>query len=608
MELKSNTTLQKGKYRIVSYIASGGFGNTYEALHTGLDKRVAIKEFFVKDFCNRNERTGKVTVGTQSKSALVDKLKRKFLDEAKAISSLSHSGIVRVFDVFEENGTAYYVMDYIDGQSLSNIVAKEGTLSEERALGYIRQVCEAVAYIHSKNRLHLDIKPSNIMVDANDHPILIDFGASKQYDEENGENTSTLMGKTPGYAPLEQMGNNVVDFTPTTDIYALGATLYKLITGNTPTVSNMRVADGELLSFPDYVSRNTQKAISFAMALRRNDRPLTVKDWLQILGGKRQIGHDIIDETKSDKATASKDDSTVFYGDKKVSPFNFLEYEQYITEEIASGRDTDSLIAYLVYKGAKENEAREFVMNLAAVTPIQENDEEGFKAKIKDWVSDFKSIAIVFAVMFIGGGFRYFFGGSSSSVPSNESVSDTVTVAKDVEDSKDELNGHKFVDLGLSVKWATCNLGADHPLKYGDTYQWGAVNNYNAKEDGVTDIKHSKYDIATNLWGTGWRLPTKAEFEELMNNTHGYLYEQDGVAGIQFEAEEHDQSLFLPFAGYRGDSLDTLLEQNIMGNYWVSDYDSDMDQSWFVRITQKGYKIDLALPLYLFSVRAVTDK
>ena len=164
MHLQNNTLLQGGKYRIERFIASGGFGCTYEAYHTLLDERVALKEFFVSDFCNRDERTGQVSVGTQSKVALYGKLKKKFIDEARALYMMKHAGILCVLDVFEENGTAYYAMEYIDGQSLSDVVKKRGKLPEAEAVGYIRQVAEALKYVHSLNRLHLDIKPGNIML------------------------------------------------------------------------------------------------------------------------------------------------------------------------------------------------------------------------------------------------------------------------------------------------------------------------------------------------------------------------------------------------------------------------------------------------------------
>ena len=267
MHLPDNTLLHGGMYRIIRFISSGGFGCTYEAEHIKLKKCVAVKEFFVKDFCNRDERTAHVTVGTTGKKALVEKLRRKFIDEAIALSKLHHPGIVSVSDVFEENGTAYYVMDYIEGRSLSEIVKTAGPLSEKRAVRYISRVGEALKYVHDNNRLHLDIKPGNIMIDGNDNPILIDFGTSKQYDEENGENTSTLIGMTPGYAPPEQMSKDVTTFLPSTDIYALGATLYKLLTGDTPPDSMKRAGGEDVIPLPPTVSRSVRTAVDAAMRM-----------------------------------------------------------------------------------------------------------------------------------------------------------------------------------------------------------------------------------------------------------------------------------------------------------------------------------------------------
>ena len=311
MYLSDGTLLQGGKYKIVRFISSGGFGCTYEAEHILLKKRVAIKEFFVKDFCNRDETTSQISVGITSKTALVNKLKSKFIAEAQSLCSLEHPNIVHVFDVFEENGTAYYVMDYIDGLSLNDMVKKDGPMSEQKAVGYIMQVADALKYVHSQNRLHLDIKPGNIMVDENDKAILIDFGASKQYDEEGGENTSTLLGKTPGYAPLEQMGNDVVKFLPSTDIYALGATLYKLLTGNTPPSASL-LASGETLdAMPSFISEGTRNAIIQSMQTNKMKRPQSIGEFEKLLSG------DIDESTQIDSEDA---DERTFFEEEPAKP------------------------------------------------------------------------------------------------------------------------------------------------------------------------------------------------------------------------------------------------------------------------------------------------
>ena len=328
MQLKEGTLLQSGKYRIVRFINSGGFGCTYEALHTVFDEKVAIKEFFVKDFCNRDEDTFRVTVGTHSKKALVEKLKGKFIEEAKSIRKLHHNGIVKVSDVFEENGTAYYVMDYIEGRSLKEVVEAEGKLSETEALRYIRQVSDTLKYVHSKNMLHLDIKPGNIMIDKYDTAILIDFGTSKQYDEVDGENTSTLLGKTPGYAPLEQYKQGGVSkFTPVTDIYAIGATLYKLVTGITPPEADEIYENGISFTEDMHLSESMKGAVAFAMQPRRKDRPQSIEEFLNAFdksAGSPKYGPS--DDSSNIKKTSTSNEETVIETSERKNEINGHEY------------------------------------------------------------------------------------------------------------------------------------------------------------------------------------------------------------------------------------------------------------------------------------------
>lgn len=275
MHLSDNTQLQGGKYRILRFIAQGGFGITYEGLHVLMGHRVAIKEFFVGNFCQR-DNDGNVT-STQVSAPLVDKLRGKFIAEARTLHQLSHPGIVKVHDVFEENGTAYYVMDFIDGESLDSVIKRHnGKLPEDVVRKYLGDVADALSYLHQRNRLHLDIKPANIMIDhATGQAKLIDFGVSKQYDEENGQNTSTLVGKTPGYAPIEQLNSEVQKFSPATDIYALGATLYKALSGVVPPSPSEILEEG-LPPLPSDVSPEMQRIIKKAMEVKRSDRYATI--------------------------------------------------------------------------------------------------------------------------------------------------------------------------------------------------------------------------------------------------------------------------------------------------------------------------------------------
>ena len=235
MTLQQDYTLQDGNYRILKVLGQGGFGITYLAIQVRLDRKVAIKEFFMKDFCERNETTRQVTLGTAGSRETVNSCRKKFLKEAKHIAKLDHPNIIRIIDVFDENSTSYYVMEYIEGGSLSNKLGTTG-LSMSDATRYILQVAEALKYIHKQNIAHLDIKPSNIMLNGNDEIVLIDFGVSKQYDFSTGGQTSVSpVGCSSGYAPLEQYDpNGVKDFSPQIDIYSLGATYFKLLTGITP--------------------------------------------------------------------------------------------------------------------------------------------------------------------------------------------------------------------------------------------------------------------------------------------------------------------------------------------------------------------------------------
>ena len=283
--LPVGSTLMQGKYRIVAVLGQGGFGITYKGEHTMLGTTVAIKEFFMKGACERDENSTHVTT-SQSNSELASRFRTKFLKEAKTLAALKHPNIIRVFDVFEDNGTAYYVMDYIEGNNLSDIVEGKGRLSESLALKYIRQVANALDYLHQKKLLHLDVKPANILLDKNTgNAILIDFGVSKQYDQDGQQTSTTPPAISKGYSPVEQyaQGSNVKTFSPATDIYSLAATLYKLVTGNTPPESNLLLNEDEQLPpYPSNVSETTRNAIAECLQTRKK-RPQSISEFLQLL-------------------------------------------------------------------------------------------------------------------------------------------------------------------------------------------------------------------------------------------------------------------------------------------------------------------------------------
>ena len=266
--LSAGTTLQHGKYRIISTLGQGGFGITYLAENTMLEGKVAIKEFFYKEYCDRDADTRHVTVPTSGNRDVVDRFKQKFVKEARTIFKLPHPNIVRILDVFEENGTAYYVMDYIEGESLSEMVARRGYIPEAEALAYICDVAQALTYIHSKKVNHLDVKPGNMIRRRNDGKVLlIDFGVAKQYDAASLKGTTTTpVCISAGYSPAEQYRKNgVQSFSPQSDVYALAATLYKLLTGVTPPEA-MDVQD-EGLPVDELMAKQVSQHVRLAIAL-----------------------------------------------------------------------------------------------------------------------------------------------------------------------------------------------------------------------------------------------------------------------------------------------------------------------------------------------------
>ena len=277
--LPVGTLLNSGNYRIEKHLASGGFGNTYVATHIGLDERVAIKELFLKGICNRSDADGSITITIAENRRLYDSQLAKFKKEALRLRKLNNRHIVRVLNYFEENGTAYYVMDFLKGESLSARMKRtHRPLTEQEVLHFLPQVLDALAESHAANIWHLDLKPGNIMVNDKGEAVLIDFGASKQVSntDTEGATTSTANCYTPGYAPSELTEGAIEKFGPHTDMYSLGATIYALLTHLSPPSPSVVMEDG----LPPYavpVSDAMQRLVKWMMQYARNARPQNVE-------------------------------------------------------------------------------------------------------------------------------------------------------------------------------------------------------------------------------------------------------------------------------------------------------------------------------------------
>ncbi|MBR6197503.1 MAG: protein kinase [Bacteroidaceae bacterium] len=695
--LQTNTTLQGGKYKIEKTLGQGSFGITYLATHTTLDKKVAIKEFFMKELNSRDE-DGSITGMTDG--SLSANYGQKFKKEAVNLSRLEHPNIVRVTDSFDENGTYYYVMDYIEGENLNDYL-KHNSLSHEDAVSIIKDVASALMYMHDKKHmLHLDLKPSNIMRRSSDgHIFLIDFGLSKHYSNDGQPETSTTIGLgTPGYAPIEQSNQNKGgEFRPTIDVYALGATLFKLLTGETPPPASDIVSDDELVEMKLRANGITGSIVDIvvnAMLPNVRKRTQTVKAFVDSLslvanGNSVSASTQTVNNNEETLVATSpssrvNNEETVVMGSGVSNHQNFDEasytidakYRIYLTStrNSAGNGDCDAMLAlgmmYLRGDGLSQDFTRAYCLfqDMKRKGDARGDkligDWERLKAKYqKDYVvpSSVNSpkvnttppqkangdsgtigrawilivVVIVFTCLYFA---IYNLRTSSSSLNYDDCDSvevETVTAAtqntsnnnNNVSQQKSgvkiakssigpkcsgTINGHDYVDLGLSVKWATMNIGATSVTGYGKHYAWGeikaksrydwstykwSVNGSNSSfckytDEGAKKTLDLEDDAVKQNWGGAWRMPTHEEQDELVHKCYWVWtssYDGSGVAGyIVYAAKSSsdkghvvyngntpsseyslsDFHLFLPAAGFCDGS--SLYRAGVSGFYWSS--------------------------------------
>ena len=283
--LPKNTRLQTDKYAIGEVLGQGGFGITYKGGDLSLRRYVAIKEFFPQGCARHN---GKVQPAGNISEADYAGVKAKFIEEARTLARFSDPGIVRVFGVFEENNTAYMVMEFLEGSTLSKRIAEVNTLDEAEAVGIAEKVGGALKVVHEAGIIHRDLKPDNICLTKDGRVVLIDFGTARAFASGKTVKQTTML--TPGYAPLEQYGQQA-RFGAYTDIYALAATLYHGVTGQVPPQATDRAAGVDLRAPRELnpkISPAFSKALVWAMSVKAADRPQTVDAFVQALKTKLQ--------------------------------------------------------------------------------------------------------------------------------------------------------------------------------------------------------------------------------------------------------------------------------------------------------------------------------
>jgi serine/threonine protein kinase len=535
-------------YTIKSVLGQGSFGITYLAstkmmVHGPLgdietEAKVAIKEFYMQGL---NSRCSDRSVGGSSGSSLVTNYRKEFRREAEKLSKMHHENIVKVLDVFDANGTTYYVMQHIEGMSLDEYIISHGHFAEKEASEYLATIARALGYMHSQKMLHLDLKPKNIMRQNDGKLFLMGFGLSKHYDSNGEPESSISVGLgTPGYAPLEQ--DDIDDsktIAATLDIYALGATYYKMLTGQTPP-NALNVLNDQGKKLKETLAGSSDKAIPLALRMMsplKGSRPQNVEGVLALLE------RDVIKGGENKRIGKQED------GKKEVDEMhrNLLEV----------GKGAEDRTQLTKTERNRKTEAEHFwkteterIMKIEEERKKKEEDErkaaEEQKRKRKRLILLIGSCVALLAII---GGVICYVVSSKDNQPVKRASGEKIRANSSVPVA---------VDLGLSVKWASCNVGASKPEEYGGYYGWadptGTKTSTNDDEypsaNPPSEISGTEYDIARAKWGGSWRLPTKAEQQELIDSCTWTWTTYNGVKGMKVTGH-NGNSIFLPVAGYR---------------------------------------------------------
>ena len=537
MQLQPNILLQGGKYRIKKVLGQGGFGITYLGIQESLNRKVAIKEFFMKEYCGRNEVTSQITLGTEGSHELVERFRQKFIKEAQIIAGLNNAHIISIYDIFEENGTAYYVMEYVGCGSLKDKIENYGAIHDSEALLYIRQIADALKYLHDRKIMHLDIKPSNILLRDTNEVVLIDFGISKRYDGTGEQTSSTPIGISKGFAPLEQYKQGgVKTFSPATDIYSLGATLFYLLTGNQPPEASDVNEEG-LPTLSNSISKCVVNIITKSMLSRRKERPQSIEEFLLLL----EIG-----DTSFSTYKEKSDETTIINSEQSI-----LLQESDTTEK----KDTTLKISQ---RKKMNNTKIHYLIGASLILPL--------------------FLIMIFFIDNIIKPDRHIENEISANSTLNAG-SNSIDSDANVKDKDNKLK-QKGTYLGFNSKngkslyWANGNLTSDFnitdsPSEPGGLFAWGEIDqtvkltttecikydyeNYRiwiSKHYGGTNppenICGTEFDIVSIKLGRPWRLPSKEEIELLIKNCRFSPAKINGVPVIKVTSKINGNYIYIP--------------------------------------------------------------
>lgn len=516
------------RYRIEEYLASGGFGNTYRVHDVHLDEDFALKEFFCRTINGRNRSTQYVTVSNPGNMTDFQSLHKKFRKEALRIRSLSGDHIVKVYDLFEEFGTSYYVMDFIDGESLQTLVKRRGPLPEAEVLGYLEQMLDGLDEIHRESIWHLDIKPGNMMLDKKGRLRLIDFGASKFVDLSSGVMTSSMaMAYTPGYAPIEQTEQKLEAIGAHTDLYAIGATLYNLLTGERPPTTVDLISQGNsAFNYPPGVSQPMRGLVAWLMQLRGENRPQNVaqvRDFLakHTFDEPYQLAADdaMVGTTVASSLGQSPDPSPGL-DIKKIKTHS----KNYIKIICAYVSIVSIVITILVWRNCMQNSAQQ--TNTDVIANV-DNDLV---------VKTFEANGVKFNMVAVE-------GGTFTMGATKEQISDADDYDSDADDNDQEKPAHQVTLSSFSIGQTEVTQALWVAVMGNNPS--GSTGNLQCPVEQVSWADCQKFITKLNqITGQNFRLPTEAEWEYAArggNKSKGYKYSGsntiDDVAWSWFEGE-----------------------------------------------------------------------
>ena len=278
------------EYELVRVLGSGGFGITYLGYDHHLDKAVAIKEYLPNDLAVRADNNSVLPKSTQDKTDYEWGLAR-FLNEAQTLARFDHRHIIKIHRFFRAHGTGYSVMEYAEGETLSEVLQRKGTLTESELKQLLFPILDGLEAVHGADFLHRDIKPSNIVIRDDGSPVLIDFGSARQ--AVAGKSRSVTAIVTPGYAPIEQYSVKGHQ-GPWTDIYGLGAVCYRCLTGEPPDDATERLREDPLVPVSKRCKGQASVAllgaIDRALRVDEGERPQRIAEWRQALAGDGKSG------------------------------------------------------------------------------------------------------------------------------------------------------------------------------------------------------------------------------------------------------------------------------------------------------------------------------